>query len=277
VLPGAPARNIEIVGNLMVAGTDYRCEGLTGPDCLKCTHGDAFLRHDLEEPSSPCRGETCCLLCAKSSRDYSPCGRMCSKAKERRSAENAKKRDSQEKEAQRRANRLLRDIRKSAARLIKAADAAGIGDNVNVPLNDYCHSTKTVGWIRAAAEGGDLGYVYQNDLAPKNIDVKGAAEALHCSADYICGLTEELHPGGGDWALAMDWCTEPAMDNGRYLCLVDMGGVGDSDIHEQMLDLKDGIWTAYGRAVDPDMFTVVAWWPLPRRWEPFMGDTRKEG
>lgn len=275
VLPGAPARSIEIVGKLMVEGTDYRCGALTGPGCLKCTHGDAFLRHDLEDPWNPCKGETCCLTCRRADRDWSPCPRMCSKAKQRRTERNAAAKEREEKSRQREKNKLRRQIRESALRLVKAADAAGVGDDVKI----YCgyNGFRTVEWLRKAASDGDIGHQYENPL--DRLDIKRTAEALRCSADYVCGLTEELRPtaerlDGADGLLLKWWTGDPVAD-GRYLCLVDMGGAGDVDLHEQMLDRRAGVWCAYGRAID-DMFSVAAWWPLPLRWEHYMGDPREE-
>lgn len=308
VKPDAIARGIETVGKLMVDGNDYRCEGLTGPGCLKCTHGDAFLRHDLEDPWDPCEGKTCCLKCNKADRDYSPCERMCSKAKQRRTDRNTKKKEREEKEAKRKASRLRNEIRESALRLVKAADAAGVDDDVRIPRNQWNY--KTVGWLRAAAGDGEIGYVYENVLRPENLDVVAVAKALHCSTDYVCGLTDELWPagnaekaeepvraaeGGGPYEEAgdevymaavrlidPDWMTGPPPGPGRYLCLVDMDRAGIPDnLHEQMLEwgppllLEDAgetpmIWTAYGRPI-ADMFDVVGWWPLPRRWTAAQG------
>ena len=307
--PDAIARGIEIVGDLMVKGSDYRCEGLTGPGCLKCTHGDAFLRHDLADPWNPCKGEKCCLTCGRAEREWNPCPRMCSKAKQRRADQNAEAKKRQEASEKREQSKLRKQIRESALRLVKAADAAGVDDKTRV-YHGY-GSFVTVGWLRKAASDEDLGHQWHNPL--EDLDIKRVAEALHCSADYVCGLTDELRPEaeaeteaphppaapapspegeGGDpdnevyMAAARlidpDWMTGTPPGPGRYLCLVDMDRAGIPDsLHEQVLDwgppmLSDGadaplmIWTAYGRPVD-GMFDVVGWWPLPRKWTPAQG------
>ena len=74
-----------------------------------------------------------------------------------------------------------------------------------------------------------------------------------------------------------DWFPGVPQIPGRYLCLVDMDRAGiPENLHEQMLDwgpqlVADGsgtvpmLWTSYGRPV-ADMFDVVGWWPLPKRW-----------
>lgn len=190
----ATAAGYERIAKIVKAGNDYSCAELTGPGCKKCTHGTAFLRHDLEEPLETCEGKTCCLRCSHSSRDLWPCERMCSKAKARRTERNAAEKDRQEKERKRKAENLRREIQASAIRLVKAADAAGVGDDVKLPMSNGYFSARTVAWVRAAAEGGEIGMVCENDLDPKRLNVTEAAKALRCSADYICGLTEELRP-----------------------------------------------------------------------------------
>ena len=160
----------------------------------------------------------------------------------------------------------------SDRRLVKAADAAGVDDKTKIKLSSY--GEKTVGFCRKAAAGEDVGQIYQNDLRPDRLDVGAVAKALGCSADYICGLTEELQPGTAD-SLEPDtaaptewWQTGPAPGDGRYLCLVDLG-TGAGDLHEQQCDSRDGVWEAYGRPV-ADMFTVKAWYPLPAKWQSWM-------
>lgn len=190
----ATAAGYERIAKIVQAGNDYSCTDLTGPGCKKCTHGTAFLRHDLEDPLDPCKGKTCCLKCEKAERSYWACDRMCSKAKDRRAKRNAAEKERQESERKRKGEKLRREIQASAIRLVKAADAAGVGDDVKLPMSNGYFSSRTVAWVRAAAAGGEIGMVYENDLDPKRLHVTAAAKALHCSADYICGLTDELQP-----------------------------------------------------------------------------------
>ena len=267
VMPDATSQGIAAVRKIMEAGNDYSCTALCGPGCLKCTHQQAFLRHDLEDPWNTCEGKTCCLKCPKANRDWSPCSRMCSKAKEKRTAANAKEKEKAAQEEQKKKDRLRREIRESALRLLKAADAAGADDKTEIKLSGY--GAKTVSWLRKAAGDEDIGYFYRNEIAPEALDVAKVARALGCSADYVCGLTEELQPEPEPAAAAPDgWQTGPAPGDGRYLCLVDLG-TGAGDFHEQQCDSRDGVWEAYGRPV-ADMFTVVAWYPLPAKWQSWM-------
>lgn len=284
------AIGVEKTGKLMTSGNDYKCEGLTGPGCSQCTHGDAFLRHDLEDPWNPCKGKTCCLKCDRAMRDWSPCSRMCSKAKEKRSKAIEKKKAKETAERDAKQSALHTRIRESALRLVKAADASGADDEALIPTR---YGRYTVKRIRGIASGDDPGYQYDNFLTTEGgLDATAAARALGCSADYVCGLTEELHPAApevrSDEGIApyaeepenevymaasrlIDpaWMTGDPPGDGRYLCLVDLDKGGFGDLHEQQLDLRDGVWLAYGRTID-DMFDVIAWWPLPRKWEHWM-------
>ena len=276
----ATAAGYERIAAIVKAGNDYSCAELTGPGCSKCTHGTAFLRHDLEEPLEPCKGETCCLRCSQSSRDYYPCERMCSKAKDRRSKRNAAEKDRQEKERKRKAENLRREIQASAIRLVKAADAAGVGDDVKLPMSNGYFSARTVAWVRAAAEGGEIGMVYENDLDPKRLNVTAAAQALHCSADYICGLTEDLRPtetedGGpprasapaeeiGEPSIAFRWRTgEPGKKDAGWAAVL-LDGCG-TRLH-RLLYWRDGEWSLNEKLGAPRLdreWTAVAWFPLP--------------
>lgn len=276
----ATASGYERIAKIVQAGNDYSCAELTGPGCSKCTHGTAFLRHDLEDPLEPCKGETCCLRCNQSSRDYYPCERMCSKAKDRRAKRNAAEKDRQEKERKRKADNLRREIQASAIRLVKAADAAGVGDDVKLPMSSGYFSARTVAWVRAAAEGGEIGMVYENDLDPKRLNVTAAAQALHCSADYICGLTEDLSPTkaevagpatasapveeNGEPSIAFRWRTGEPGDKDSGWAAVLLDGCG-TRLH-RLLYWRDGAWSLNEKLGAPRLdreWTAVAWFPLP--------------
>ena len=288
VNPEPGARGVERVGKAMSGGNDYRCEGLTGPGCGKCTHGDAFLRHDLEDPYSACEGKTCCLECEKAQREWSPCSRACSKAKAKWKTAKDERKAKEDAERDAKQNALHTRIRESAIRLVKAADASGADDDTVIPTR---YGRPTVKRLREIAAGGNPGYCYDNFLLPENgLDAASTARALGCSADYVCGLTEDLQHGPYRWTAPVH--TDPALvdaeltvsavtddpddeddvfirfdwregnfapgQDGRYLCTVDLG----TGYAEQTCDWRDGQWLCYGRTLD-DMFTVVAWWPLP--------------
>ena len=69
-----------------------------------------------------------------------------------------------------------------------------------------------------------------------------------------------------------EWQTGEPPQDGRYICLVDMG-LGRP--HEQRCDRENGVWKAYGNPVS-EMFTVRAWWPLPRKAYWFPNDAATE-
>ena len=70
---------------------------LTCPDGKACKRGDVFLRRDCEAAgwSGFCGGNTCCLECDQAKASYSPCERMCSKAKALRKEASDKKKEAE--------------------------------------------------------------------------------------------------------------------------------------------------------------------------------------
>lgn len=270
------SRGVEIIGALMAEGVTYDGTQMKVPGCRKCTHGDAFLRRDLDDPNWACKGETCCLNCDRANREWSPCTRMCSKAKAVRSEATKAEKAKAEAKRQKELNKVQTEMRESAIRLAKAADAAGLDDKVKIMQGSYCSTS--VGWIRRVAKGEETSTYGQNMLAPEELDVNAVARALQCSADYVCGLSDELHPAAAKPEAAAPelqpippiptwYFGEPTVP-GRYLCLVDMNAGGYAEVHEQQCDwngpLVDG-WSAYGRPIG-DMFEVVAWYALPPKW-----------
>lgn len=270
VNPEPGARGVERVGQAMAKGNDYRCEGLTGPGCLRCTHGDAFLRHDLEDPYSACEGKTCCLTCDRAGREWSPCSRACSKAKAKRKAELDKAEAKADAERDEKQSALHARVRESAERLVRAADASGADDDTVIPTR---YGRPTVKRLREIAAGGNPGYCYDNFLLPENgLDAASAARALGCSADYVCGLTDELRPADdpdGEVYMAAsrvidpDWMTGDPPGDGRYLCFARLGAFGQKEYTCERIG--DAWWVFDAPA--PATFDVLGWWPLPGRWK----------
>lgn len=165
------------------------------PDGKACKHGDAALRHDLEN-YDPCKGETCCLTCPAATRDWSPCERMCSKAKAQRAA--AKKEQDEKKAAEiaTRTNLCQKRTIANARRLLRAIDAAGVSDKVTI---QWAYSSYSVADIRAWAAGEfkDGERWWDEKLRPAKcqcpVDI---ARKLGCSTDFILGLSDDLTPGG---------------------------------------------------------------------------------
>lgn len=186
-------------------------------DGKPCKRGDTFLRHDAERSFELCLGKTCCLNCDYAQRSWSPCDRACAKAKALRKEgrDDAAAREKARQEKQQREYKAA--IRKSAGRLLKAAEAAGLEDDVQIQLQDY-RSPVTVGELReyAAGEFGEK-YFYGNDLAPRSLsDPAKISKLLGCSTDYLLGLTEDLRHGAeSPW----HWWPEEPKEDGLYWCV----------------------------------------------------------
>ncbi len=188
------------------------------PDGKPCKRGDTFLRHDVDCMSYElCEGKTCCLECSQAKTQYGVCDRMCAKAKALRKEgrDDAAAREKAQQEKQQREYKAA--IRKSAGRLLKAAEAAGLEDDVQIQLQDY-RSPVTVGELReyAAGEFGEK-YFYGNDLAPRSLsDPAKISKLLGCSTDYLLGLTEDLRHGAeSPW----HWWPEEPKEDGLYWCV----------------------------------------------------------
>ena len=173
---------------------------------------------------------------------------------------------------------LIDILQKLAQRLVKAIDAAGLDDDTVIP-GKYDWRGKKVSWIRKAANGEDVGYLYSNDLVWSEFDVVKAAQVLHCSADYICGLTEDLTPTqpeeGGPSIVPPPFVAEGSLVDFRWR--TDKPGEKDEGwavVKLRFFDMqprkvvfwRDGAWrlTAKEDASKlDDKWTVEGWFPLP--------------
>lgn len=195
------ANAAERILSLSQSGTTWT-PTCTCPDGSPCRRGDAFLRHDVDHSYPTCKGETCCLECRESKSSCYACDRMCSKAQALRKDARDNEKAREEKRKAREQKKYQEAIQASAVRLLKAAEAAGLGDKEQIDVG-YCR-TITIQTIRAYASGDFLGhYFYGNDLdASRFSHLDQLAQKLHCSADYLLGLTDELHPGESRWISA---------------------------------------------------------------------------
>lgn len=204
------------IANAVKNGATYDC-ALTCPDGKSCSHGDAFLRHDVRE-YDVCKGEKCCLNCDNASCDWYPCKNACSKAKDLRSKNHKKE---QEKKVKRdRAEQAKRDkkIKANAQRLMKAIDAAGLGDDETLSCDYTAYKVSTI--RQAAEEPLDPGRGYQCEdrftLRWAN-DLIQASKKLRCSTDYLLGLSDELTPAGVPAAAVPVWQTGKPPKTGLYV------------------------------------------------------------
>lgn len=238
---------------------DQKC-----PDGTLCKRGDVFLRHDTECGSwAQCGGKKCCLTCDQMTRSYSSCERACSKAKAAKKEKNDKEKAAEEKKRDAERRKRQRSVQDRAARLVVAADAAGLADNVRVSFSNYGDSW-SIKSLRAAATG-DFGdrQLYGRELDPDFIcNLPKAAQMLQCSADYILGLTDQLHPTpepAGQLVFAgwMPGGTTPAT-NGDVVAVFDLG----KGLKKKMLCCwRDGHFEfPNGARIDSE---VIKWMALP--------------
>ena len=169
---------------------DMRC-----PDGKACRRGDAFLRHDLENPYDMCGGKTCCLECSRAKEPYSPCDRMCSRAQAVRKEKREEKKAAEDARALKQSRQYQRETQGNARRVLRAIEAAGLADGEHIPW-DYADRLYA-GLVRkyAAGEFPEDERWYDARLKPDRLkDPAKTAMVLGCSADYLLGLTEELTP-----------------------------------------------------------------------------------
>lgn len=240
-----------------------RCPG--GSLC-PASRGDATLRHDATccsfEPK--CKGEMCCMDCeygAKARGCYDVCDQMCSKAKQYRTDKNAaqKQREESEKEKVQRVYRA--GVQRKAARLVAAIDAAGLTDDTKLTFANYAED-KPVEKIRAYANGefGDDYFYGTDSLDPDAKHVPALCKKLRCSADYLLGLTDELHPVSDSGTPQLAWRTDTDYPDGMIVAIFRFPG---SDKIYQLMYVRDGklYFTRKCNAYAEEC--PVMWLPLP--------------
>lgn len=163
------------------------------PDGTECRRGDSFLRHDIEDPWDPCLGEKCCLTCSRAKAQYSPCERMCSKAKKIRkdARDDANAKEDARKKAL--SDQYKAETQVYAQRLLRAIEAAGLSDDTSFPW-DYYRSYDVATVRKYAAGEFPEGSVWTSAyLSPDRCnDPAKTASVLCCSTDYLLGVSDEL-------------------------------------------------------------------------------------
>lgn len=209
------ARNIRSMGERLESKQcDYCTVGFRCPDGGACTHQDKFFRHDLIRDSwwAPCSGGKCCVKCssggAHSPNSYdATCSEMCAKAREVYEKAKADKKDSEEREAAKARSKAVKKAMADAARIVRAADAAGLDDDAKL---ESAYATMTTLKTLRKISQGDISKSVSNyalgEIIPyRTKDLTSMAQTLHCSTDYLLGLTAQLRPAAaepGQMALA---------------------------------------------------------------------------
>lgn len=168
------------------------------PDGSACKCGDAFLRHDAEHlVYEMCGGKRCCLQCDRAMKNYgySPCNRMCSKAKKVLAEKKAEEKAAIELDNQKSLSKTMKEIQASAKRLIAGAGDVDMAQGKRLSVARY-RTPFTLSELQSLANG-DFGNFQTNhnflDTEFEYQDLRELAKALHCSADYIIGLTDDPH------------------------------------------------------------------------------------
>ena len=187
---------------------DYFTVGFRCPDGGVCTHQDKFFRHDLTCGSwEICSGLKCCVTCREGGAhrvDGSACGaacpEMCAKARAVYEKAKAEQKDSEEREASKARSKAPRKAMADAARIVRAADAAGLDDDTK--LESAYSSLTEVGVLRKISQGdipeGMSNYGLGEIIPYRTKGLTSMAQTLHCSTDYLLGLTDQLRPASAE-------------------------------------------------------------------------------
>lgn len=253
---------------------DYVAVSFKCPGGVACTHMDKFFRHDLKANSwEACGGEKCCLKC-RSGGAHDPagycgaaCAEMCSKAREKyEKAKEKKKASDAAAEVKARSEAAIR-VQAQARRIVRAADAAGLGDEVKLHY-DYGGSL-TVGLLRSLSDGTALDSAvkcYGGGVMPwKTEDAAKNARTLRCSVDYLLGLTDEINPsvavsGQTSFAAWMPGGTTPAAPCDA---VADFKLGSDDGRVIRMTCRWDGKAFLFKKGKEPINSDVVRWLALP--------------
>lgn len=192
---------------------------------------------------------------------------MCSKAREKYEKAKERKKASEAAAEMKAQSEAARRVQAESRRVVRAADAAGLGDEVKLHY-DYGGSL-TVGLLRSLSDGTALDSAvkcYSGGILPwRADDVAKNAKTLHCSVDYLLGLTDEINSTAavsGQVALAawMPGGTTPA-EPCDVVAEFDLSG--DGKVVSRTLCRWDGEAFRFGRGKDKIEVRVVRWLALP--------------
>lgn len=254
---------------------DYCTVGFRCSDGGVCTHQDKFFRHDLTCGSwERCGGAKCCVKCSEGGAhsldggmyNGAACAEMCAKAREVYEKAKAEQKDSEERKAAKARSNAVKKAMADAARIVRAADAAGLDDDAK--LESSYATMITLKTLRKISQG-DISEKVSNYALGEIIPYRtkallSMAQTLHCSTDYLLGLTDQLRPAAaepGQMALAA-WMpgglTPP--EECEVVADVDPGDGGKPV--RSFLRWRLGAWMYKGMNREINM-TVIRWLWLP--------------
>lgn len=234
------AYNIRRMHDKMERGKDYCAAAFACPDGSACTHLDKFFRHDLNCGGSweTCGGNECCVKCRRGGRhapgDYSAaCPDMCAKAKAIYEKTKADKKEADERKEKKSRREAIAKGMNVAQRIVRAADAAGLSDKSKIQ-NSYSGIIE-IGRLRSVAQGNvpdSMSNYSLNEIIPyRSSQLAEMAKHLHCSTDYLLGLTDELRPAvpeSGQQMMLAGWMPGGTNPAHSCECVVDFE-LGSSD------------------------------------------------
>ena len=257
------SENLAELCKIVSGGATYE-PTMTCPGGKACTHGDAALRHDASASSweRKCKGEVCCLNCDAATRSWSPCERMCAAAQKRRSKANAKEKAANEKRAEKELQKNYARLRATCERMVRAADAAGLDDKVRANDGYMSGAGHEIGLLRRYARGewkeNEKPYFCDFELEKCSTLAK-CAQTLHCTTDYLLGLTEELTPQPS--AAFVDGNKLPPR-SGEYYCRFDCQGATIYSVAHWDSVLKRWAFGSNGAEIEA---RCLGWYPLPEK------------
>lgn len=268
------ASNIRKIGAKMKTGFCYDVIGLKCPDGGVCTQRDKFLKHDLTCYGwECCSGGKCCVECSAGGAhrvDGSACGaacaEMCVKARAIYEKAKAKQKDSEERKAAKARSKAVQKAMADAARIVRAADAAGLDDDTKLE-SAYLSLTK-VGVLREISQGdipeGVSNYALGEIIPWRTGALLNMARTLHCSTDYLLGLTDQLRPAAaesGQMVLAA-WMPGGLTPPEECEVVADVDPVDGGKPVRCFLRWLGGAWMFKDLGKNIDM-TVIRWLRLP--------------
>ena len=247
----------------------FRC-----PDAGACTHQDKFFRHDLTCGSwERCGGRKCCLTCSAGGK-HSPsgwggskCPDMCAAAKAAFEKAKARAEAKAEQEKQSERSAVVTKAQTVAQRIVRAADAAGLAGDAKIVgsygsgFSIYALRGISRGDVPDGARNVDL-----NDIVPyRTTELVKNAKTLHCSVDYLLGLTDEINlaaaaPGQVALAAWMPGGMTPA-EPCDVVAAFDLSG--DGELTSRSLCRWDGEAFRFAKGGDKIEVRVVRWLALP--------------
>lgn len=236
-----------------------------GPDCH---HKHEKILRSIFAPYSwqACDAGQCCRDCYH----WKDCSRACQECKDRRKLEKAVE---EEKEAERKKRgeaeqKLFRSQRKKQAqRLLPLIEAAGLGDDDELPaVYSWSKGTKLKTIRKAAA--GDFGddhfYTSSWSIIPQNCEqLKSWADKLNCSTDYLLGRSETPQPVSGS-GTAGGWGRGLPPKPGEYLAVLGVGQeeTPQASFYRVIQWTKSEGW-CHCRSHAPIKETIFRWLQLP--------------